>query len=393
MRQPLRVSPARALGATLAADGGGRWHCRQPWHRRIAGRRHDAFDLGVQRATRALSMGFLVLRGDQHLSHRHRPSAAACRQCRGDAPLACAQLVEQRLQHVREAGHFVERESRGAALDGMRDAEDGVDQLGVDFAGRELQQRRLHRVERFETLFEEDVVELREIERHAGYSSSGLTAEQTRSPPRAWPSVLSTRRQCSFQAVERKRDDELDARGVDVLHAARRRSRRGRVVRPAPADGRELLRFLDGAGRAEHDAHLPRGTVAARGLPMRSGGNTGTGTIAGTATTGATAAKGFRPRRVPAAFERDFLRELFMESVKPGLRAPAPAPRCRPRRRSLMGRSSHPSSDFHGFSVRPTGSPHRAVVAAIWLRRAWCRSSRRFPRHWRRCAPCGRAVS
>ena len=119
--------------------------------------------------------------------------------------LAGAQLVEQRLEHVREAGHFVEAESRAAALDGMRDAENGVDQLGVDFTGRELQQRRLHRVERLETLVEEGVVELREVERHAGYSEQRADAEH------AMASSSAGERACPLVAMLRSRQSSANA--------------------------------------------------------------------------------------------------------------------------------------------------------------------------------------
>jgi hypothetical protein len=80
---------------------------------------------------------------------------------------------------VREGCNIGEAERRSATLDGMRNAEDGVDQLQVGVAGRELEQRILHRVERFEALGEEGVVELGEIERHdssqTGLSSSAAT--------------------------------------------------------------------------------------------------------------------------------------------------------------------------------------------------------------------------
>jgi len=55
------------------------------------------------------------------------------------------------------------------------------------------------------------------------------------------------------------------------------------------------------------------------------------GGIAGTVETAAADGAAFRPRRLPAAFERDFLRKTFMESVKPALGASAPALRCRPK--------------------------------------------------------------
>src|ERR1043165_6291134 len=49
----------------------------------------------------------------------------------------------------------------------MRHTEDRIDQLRIGRTQVQLQQRRLHRVERLETLFEKRVVKLREIERHA----------------------------------------------------------------------------------------------------------------------------------------------------------------------------------------------------------------------------------
>ena len=140
--------------------------------RRLA---HDAIELGAQRRDARAVDGFLALRGDEHAAHGVARAQQHVDDVGAHLALAGAQLVEQCFEHVREAGHFVERKRRGAALDGMRHAKDGVDELGVDFAGGKLQQRRLHRVERLETLFEEDFVELREIERHAGYSSNGLT--------------------------------------------------------------------------------------------------------------------------------------------------------------------------------------------------------------------------
>ena len=66
-----------------------------------------------------------------------------------------AQLIEQRLEAMRERGDLGEAERRAAALDGMRHAEDGVDQLRIRRAEIELQERRFHGVERLEALFEE----------------------------------------------------------------------------------------------------------------------------------------------------------------------------------------------------------------------------------------------
>jgi hypothetical protein len=126
-------------------------------------------------ATPAPVDGFLALRGHEHASHGVARAQQHVDDVGAHLALAGAQLVEQCFEHVREAGDFVERKRRGAALDGMRHAKNGVDELGVDFTRGQLEQRCLHRVERLETLFEEYFVELREIERHAGYSSSALT--------------------------------------------------------------------------------------------------------------------------------------------------------------------------------------------------------------------------
>ena len=93
-----------------------------------------------------------------------------------------AQLVEQRLDAVRERGDVGEAERRAAALDRMGDAENGVDQLRLGRSEVELQERGLHAVERLEALFEERAVELGEIERHASTERAG-EAERLR---RAW---------------------------------------------------------------------------------------------------------------------------------------------------------------------------------------------------------------
>src|SRR5688572_3095817 len=82
----------------------------------------------------------------------------------------------------------------------MRDAKDGVDELGIRRTQIELQQRRFHRVERFEALLEESVMELREVERHAALSvnalrpSSFVVARKFSDIPVSWTSRPASRR-------------------------------------------------------------------------------------------------------------------------------------------------------------------------------------------------------
>jgi hypothetical protein len=62
--------------------------------------------------------------------------------------------------------NFLEAERRTAALDRVGNAENRVDALGIRRAEIEFEQRRLHRIERLEALFEKRVVELCKIEHH-----------------------------------------------------------------------------------------------------------------------------------------------------------------------------------------------------------------------------------
>src|SRR5690606_39585680 len=77
-----------------------------------------------------------------------------------------AQLIEQRLARVRERRDFGKAEGRAAALDRVSDAKDRVDELRLGRADVQLEERSLHRVERFVALVEEGVVKLCEVERH-----------------------------------------------------------------------------------------------------------------------------------------------------------------------------------------------------------------------------------
>ena len=73
--------------------------------------------------------------------------------------LARADLVEQRLQVVREFRDAVEAERATATLDGMGGAEDLVDRLAVEAVEVQHEQGRLHGVEPFEALLEEHLVQ------------------------------------------------------------------------------------------------------------------------------------------------------------------------------------------------------------------------------------------
>ena len=146
-------------------------------------------------ATRALSIGCLACVAPSISRIRSQERSSVSTSAGVDAALAAAQLVEQRLERVRERGDVGEAEGRAAALDRMRDAEDGVDQLEVGVTRRELEQRGLHRVERLDALGEEGVVELREIERHAGHARALEQRARRRargSPHRAPASAPST---------------------------------------------------------------------------------------------------------------------------------------------------------------------------------------------------------
>ena len=89
---------------------GERAAARAPRLRRLA---HDAIELGAQlRDARAVD-GFLALRGDEHAAHGVARAQQHVDDVGAHLALAGAQLVEQCLEHVREAGDFVEaRRSR-----------------------------------------------------------------------------------------------------------------------------------------------------------------------------------------------------------------------------------------------------------------------------------------
>ena len=81
--------------------------------------------------------------------------------------LALANSVEQRLQHVGDFGDVVESEGGGAALDGMRGAEDRVEVLAIGCGHIDSQQQLLHFGEQLIRFVEKNLVKLAHINRHA----------------------------------------------------------------------------------------------------------------------------------------------------------------------------------------------------------------------------------
>jgi hypothetical protein len=94
-----------------------------------------------------------VAGGQQDVDHRRR---------RGQ--FVATQLVQQRLHLVRQRGDVGEAERGGAALDGMRATEDGVHLLVVGRIDVELQQLLLHQLQVLTGFFEEDLVELAQVD-------------------------------------------------------------------------------------------------------------------------------------------------------------------------------------------------------------------------------------
>ncbi|HTM18889.1 MAG TPA: hypothetical protein VL172_00210, partial [Kofleriaceae bacterium] len=115
-----------------------------------------ARELGAQR----------VARLQQHVDHR-----------RGRRELVAAQLVEQRLHLVGQLGDVGEAERRGAALDRVRAAEDRIQLLVVGRLDVDLEQLLLHAVQVLAGLFEEDLVELAQID--AGAQARALVRHLT----------------------------------------------------------------------------------------------------------------------------------------------------------------------------------------------------------------------
>ena len=78
--------------------------------------------------------------------------------------LVAAQLVQQRLHLVGQLGDVGEAEGRRATLDGVGAAEDGVQLFVVGRLDIHIEQQLLHVVEVLAGFFEEDLVELAEVD-------------------------------------------------------------------------------------------------------------------------------------------------------------------------------------------------------------------------------------
>ena len=142
---------------------------------------------------------------------------------------AAAQLIEQRLEAVREGGDVGEAEGRAATLDGMRDAENGVDQLRLGRADIELQERRLHGIERLEALLEEGGMELCQIDRHRPASAgSSSMSRRPRRPAAVSRAGARPRHATARPAVRRSRTNA--ARSCNPAVSMRCRALTSRVT-------------------------------------------------------------------------------------------------------------------------------------------------------------------
>ena len=166
--------------AALAVGGRGR---RRRGSATGAGAARRAFFCAIASSEIELQIGdalrvdrLLVLHGAQHVAHHVDRLEQQVGDAARDLHAIAAQLIEHRFARMRERCDFREAERRAAALDRMRDAENRVDQLRLGRADVELEQRRLHRIERFEALVEEGVVKLGEIERHDYLSTRCIVA-------------------------------------------------------------------------------------------------------------------------------------------------------------------------------------------------------------------------
>ena len=172
-RADAQLEHARAAGGGRCGRRGRRLACRgggdgRRLHRRgqrlAGGQRADVeqqlggVDLRAARALVARQLGAQrVARGEQHVDHLG-----------GRRKLVAAQLVQQRLHLVRQLGHVHEAEGRGAALDGVRAAEDRVQLLVVGGRDVHLEQQLFHALEVLAGLLEEDLVELAQVDAGAG---------------------------------------------------------------------------------------------------------------------------------------------------------------------------------------------------------------------------------
>ncbi|KAG1455906.1 hypothetical protein G6F57_015206 [Rhizopus arrhizus] len=104
----------------------------------------------------------LVHQGAQHVHRGQHGVDGVAFQC----PLAGTQLIEQRFQHVGQAGDRIDADGAGAALDRGGGAEHRIDDLRVLLPRFQGQQASLHRVEAFAALLEEGGVEALQVHAH-----------------------------------------------------------------------------------------------------------------------------------------------------------------------------------------------------------------------------------
>jgi len=129
-------------------------------HRRFTGRHGADVDQqlgGVHHSTAGALMApqhglESVARLKQHVHHRS-----------GRCQLMAAQLVEQRFHLMGQLGHIGKSKCRCAPLDGVGAAEDGVEFLVIGGIDVQLKEELFHVLEVLARLFEEDLVELAEV--------------------------------------------------------------------------------------------------------------------------------------------------------------------------------------------------------------------------------------
>ena len=190
-----------------------------------------------------------------------------------------------------------EAEGRAAALDRMRDAKNGVDQLRVGRADVQLQQRRLHRIERLEALFEERIVKLCQIDRHRPASrGSSSMSRRPRRPAAASRADARPRHATTRPAVRRSRTKA--ARSCSPAVSMRCRALTSRVTGSDSCSRRRQLRF----------ERVGLGYRALGGQEQRS--------VRGVRLRGAAAPGALRRRASPAGSARAFLtRVCFLRVV------------------------------------------------------------------------------
>ncbi|AIP27564.1 hypothetical protein DR63_5733 [Burkholderia thailandensis E264] len=143
-------------------DGGGRRRLHaarrrlQPFELRADRGRGGRIGLGARAIVGEL-VGQHILRLEERVDHLLRQR---------EFMIACA--IEQRFEDVRRLGERSEAEGRGAALDRMRGAKDRRQILGIGRCDVQVQQQLLHLREQLVRFVEERLIELCDVESHAG---------------------------------------------------------------------------------------------------------------------------------------------------------------------------------------------------------------------------------